>query len=206
MLARRRPLRCRPTEGPDVCERRELPARHAAVDGPRDPAHAGRRDGEDRRVFLRRGAKQARPEDLCRRTTLLCCWRPAICCPSYRVPTCLHACLPALQVMWELWTSQEPYAGMNYHALMMRLASPKEQLRPPLPGSPEWEGELPPSSHELAAWPRLPPCCVHCMTAKLIGCSCVECRRGSPRARAWLVHSHGALLGRQPRRPTHIPR
>ncbi|EFN59213.1 hypothetical protein CHLNCDRAFT_12394, partial [Chlorella variabilis] len=42
-------------------------------------------------------------------------------------------------VMWELWTSQEPYAGMNYHALMMRLASPKEQLRPPLPGSPEWE-------------------------------------------------------------------
>lgn len=32
-------------------------------------------------------------------------------------------------------------AGMNYHALMMRLANPAEQLRPPLPGSPDWEGE-----------------------------------------------------------------
>ncbi len=30
--------------------------------------------------------------------------------------------------------------GLNYHALMLRLANPKEQLRPPLPGSPDWEG------------------------------------------------------------------
>ena len=43
--------------------------------------------------------------------------------------------------MWELWTGQEPYAGLNYHALMMRLANPKERLRPPLPGGPDWEGE-----------------------------------------------------------------
>lgn len=35
----------------------------------------------------------------------------------------------------------EPFAGMNYHALMLRLASPGERLRPPLPGSADWEGE-----------------------------------------------------------------
>jgi hypothetical protein len=43
-------------------------------------------------------------------------------------------------VMWELWTGLEPFAGINYHALMMRLASPKERLRPPVPGGPDWEG------------------------------------------------------------------
>lgn len=31
---------------------------------------------------------------------------------------------------------------MNYHALMLRLANPAEQLRPPLPGNPDWEGEF----------------------------------------------------------------
>ena len=47
-------------------------------------------------------------------------------------------------VLWELWTGLEPYADLNYHALMMRLAADRatgEQLRPPLPGSPEWDGE-----------------------------------------------------------------
>ena len=42
-------------------------------------------------------------------------------------------------VLWELWTGLEPYADLNYHALMMRLAADRatgEQLRPPLPGSP----------------------------------------------------------------------
>ena len=44
-------------------------------------------------------------------------------------------------VMWELWTGQEPFAGMNYLALMMRLANPRERLRPPVPGTSYWEGE-----------------------------------------------------------------
>ncbi|PRW58530.1 alternative oxidase [Chlorella sorokiniana] len=53
-------------------------------------------------------------------------------------------------VLWELWTGLEPYAGMNYHALMLRLANPAEQLRPPLPGSPDWEGE--PISELAPGW------------------------------------------------------
>lgn len=43
--------------------------------------------------------------------------------------------------MWELDTGLEPYQGQNYHALLLRLANPREQLRPPLPGGPDWEGE-----------------------------------------------------------------
>ena len=35
----------------------------------------------------------------------------------------------------------EPFSGLNYHALMLRLANPAEQLRPPLPGSSDWEGD-----------------------------------------------------------------
>ncbi|KAI3433344.1 hypothetical protein D9Q98_003162 [Chlorella vulgaris] len=47
-------------------------------------------------------------------------------------------------VMWELDTGLEPYHGQNYHALLLRLANPREQLRPPLPGGPDWEGDVPP--------------------------------------------------------------
>ena len=40
------------------------------------------------------------------------------------------------------FSSTYPPSGMNYHALMLRLANPAEQLRPPLPGNPDWEGEF----------------------------------------------------------------
>ena len=35
-------------------------------------------------------------------------------------------------IMWELWTSKEPYEGLNYHNLMMQLANPAVKLRPPV--------------------------------------------------------------------------
>jgi serine/threonine protein kinase len=54
-------------------------------------------------------------------------------------------------VMWELWTGKEPYEGLNYHALMVQLANPEARLRPPVPGSPEWDGE------EAAVPPELAP-------------------------------------------------
>ena len=41
-------------------------------------------------------------------------------------------------VLWEIWTGKEPYEGLNYHALLHQLTS-VSGLRPPLPGSPEWE-------------------------------------------------------------------
>jgi len=42
-------------------------------------------------------------------------------------------------VLWELWTGREPYEGLNYHALMIQLTNPECQLRPPVPGTIEWE-------------------------------------------------------------------
>jgi serine/threonine protein kinase len=36
-------------------------------------------------------------------------------------------------VMWELWTSREPYDGMNYHALLHAMTSCRG-MRPVLPG------------------------------------------------------------------------
>lgn len=53
-------------------------------------------------------------------------------------------------VMWELWTGKEPYEGLNYHALMVQLANPEARLRPPVPGSPEWDGEEATIPPELA--------------------------------------------------------
>lgn len=41
-------------------------------------------------------------------------------------------------VMWELWTSREPYEGLNYHGLLMKLADPSLKMRPPIPGTSEW--------------------------------------------------------------------
>lgn len=54
-------------------------------------------------------------------------------------------------VMWELWTGREPYEGLNYHALMVQLAHPEARLRPPIPGTPEWEGD------DVSAPPELAP-------------------------------------------------
>ena len=44
-------------------------------------------------------------------------------------------------VLWELWSCREPYDGLNYHALLHQITSANGCVRPPLPGSPEWEGE-----------------------------------------------------------------
>jgi len=42
-------------------------------------------------------------------------------------------------VLWELWTSKEPYDGLNYHALLHQLTSSEASIRPCLPGSPDWD-------------------------------------------------------------------
>ena len=65
-----------------------------------------------------------------------------------------HAVTEAVDVfsfaicMWELWTGREPYEGLNYHMLMLQLANPDAKLRPPIPGTAEWdvgpEGSAPP--------------------------------------------------------------
>lgn len=68
-----------------------------------------------------------RPEKVCER------------CDVYSFAICL----------WELWTGQEPYQNVNYHALMHQLTSPGSIVRPPIPGTPEWESSEP-SPPELA--------------------------------------------------------
>uniref|UniRef100_A0A383V2H6 Protein kinase domain-containing protein n=1 Tax=Tetradesmus obliquus TaxID=3088 RepID=A0A383V2H6_TETOB len=47
-------------------------------------------------------------------------------------------------VLYELWALREPYDGLNYHALLHMMSSSKEAVRPPLPGSPEFEGDAGP--------------------------------------------------------------
>lgn len=51
-------------------------------------------------------------------------------------------------VLWELWTGREPFEGLNYHALLHQITSAGVAVRPPMPGTPEWDstegGEAPP--------------------------------------------------------------
>lgn len=50
-------------------------------------------------------------------------------------------------VLWELWTFREPFEGLNYHALLHQMTSAGVRVRPPLPGTAEWDasdGEAPP--------------------------------------------------------------
>lgn len=54
-------------------------------------------------------------------------------------------------IMWELWTGQEPFEGLHLHALLHQMTSPCG-LQLAVPGSPEWEGEVPQVL-----------CCVHCV-------------------------------------------
>lgn len=57
--------------------------------------------------------------------------------------------LPAAQVdcygfgiiMWSLWTGREPFKQVNYHSLLHQMSDPALRLRPPIPGSPDWDGE-----------------------------------------------------------------
>jgi serine/threonine protein kinase len=59
-------------------------------------------------------------------------------------------------VMWELWTGREPWENTNFHALMLQLANPELKLRPPIPGSDEWEGPEGSAPPELApGWRNL---------------------------------------------------
>lgn len=73
-----------------------------------------------------------------------------------------HAVTEAVDVfsfgicMWELWTGREPYEGLNYHMLMLQLANPDAKLRPPVPGTPEWDGPEGSAPPELApGWKEL---------------------------------------------------
>ena len=50
-------------------------------------------------------------------------------------------------VLWELWTGREPFEGLNYHALLHQMTSAGQAMRPPIPGTAEWDyqdGEPPP--------------------------------------------------------------
>lgn len=47
-------------------------------------------------------------------------------------------------VLWELWTGKEPYDGLNYHALMHQITTSAAMVRPPLPGSPDWDPDVGP--------------------------------------------------------------
>lgn len=62
-------------------------------------------------------------------------------------------------VMWELWTSLEPYAGMHYANLLhQRMTEPN--LRPPVPGTPAWEEGSSASPEEPApGWRQLMESC-----------------------------------------------
>ncbi len=53
-------------------------------------------------------------------------------------------------VLWELWTGREPWENMNFHALMLQLANPEIKLRPPIPGTEEWDGPEGSAPPELA--------------------------------------------------------
>ena len=69
---------------------------------------------------------------------------PAQICTTNCHHSILHA---ALQVdvysygivLWELWTGREPFEGLNYHALLHQMTSAGEAMRPPLPGSADWD-------------------------------------------------------------------
>jgi serine/threonine protein kinase len=43
-------------------------------------------------------------------------------------------------VMWELWTSQEPFEGMQLHALLHQLTGPN-RLKLPIPGEESWKDQ-----------------------------------------------------------------
>ena len=73
---------------------------------------------------------------------------PQLCCTALGF-TWLHAQVDVYSfgiVLWELWTGREPYEGLNYHALLHQITS-STSMRPPLPGTHDWEaiGEASPT-------------------------------------------------------------
>jgi serine/threonine protein kinase len=56
-------------------------------------------------------------------------------------------------VLWELWTLREPFEGINYHALLHMISTSEHGVRPVMPGSSEWEGEVP--SEPAVGWVQL---------------------------------------------------
>lgn len=56
-------------------------------------------------------------------------------------------------MLWELQSWREPFDGLNYHALLHQMTSTPGGCRPPLPGSPDWEG--PPAEEPARGWTRL---------------------------------------------------
>jgi len=53
-------------------------------------------------------------------------------------------------VLWELWTFREPHEGLHLHALLHIISTGGGAARPPMPGSPEWEGSIP--EEPCAGW------------------------------------------------------
>jgi hypothetical protein len=61
--------------------------------------------------------------------------------------------------MWELWTAREPYEGQSYVSLMLQMADPAACVRPPVPGTPEWEEAGPPPPEPAPGWAALMRAC-----------------------------------------------
>lgn len=50
------------------------------------------------------------------------------------------SCRPTTFFVPPASTGREPYEGLNYHALLLQLSNPDARLRPPIPGTPDWDG------------------------------------------------------------------
>ena len=78
-------------------------------------------------------------------------------------------------VLWELWTGREPYEGLNYHALLHQITS-ANNMRPPLPGTPEYEllgeGSPPEPAAGFCTLVQVGACCTgYPIVRRLVACS-----------------------------------
>jgi hypothetical protein len=82
-------------------------------------------------------------------------------------------------VLWELWTGREPFEGLNYHALLHQMTSAGEAMRPPLPGSADWDAAqvCDASICQHQHWPHR-SCAWQTPAPLHIGCSYTSIKRG----------------------------
>ena len=128
---------------------RQHPGRHPAAPAPPPaPEHHGpmqaRPPGGRGAPSLALHAARPRHHTCCSRSSASASWTCRPCRPRMQQAPADWA--PLLQVdvysfgivLWELWTGREPYEGLNYHALLHQITT-STCVRPPLPGSPDWE-------------------------------------------------------------------